>query len=74
MVPPFRVDYGHPPAFDLAQLQVGHLDLQRESWNPHVELQLSTHVTVGEVHDHFHLALQFFSAHKDVVTPVGYLK
>ena len=65
---------GDPPPFDLAQLCVWHLNLERQSRDPHVELQVSAQVAVGEVHHHLHLALHLFAIHENVVTPVRHLR
>lgn len=65
---------GYPPPFDLAQLRVRHLNLEGQSRDPHVELQLSAQVSVGEVHHHPHFALHLLAIHKNVVTPVWHLR
>lgn len=63
----------NPPPSDLTQLRVGHLDLEREPWDPHVELQLSAQVPVGEVHHHLHFALHLLTVDENVVTPFRHL-
>lgn len=67
-------DDGHPPPFDLAQLCVRHLNLEGQSRDPHIELQLSAQVSVGEVHHHPHFALHLLAIHENIVTPVGHLR
>lgn len=69
-VPLTSVHDGYPPPFDLAQLRVRHLNLEGQSRDPHVELQLSAQVSVGEVHHHPHFALHLLAIHENVVTPV----
>lgn len=73
-ISPFWGQYGHPPAFDLAELCVWHLNLERELRNPYVQFKLCAHVAVGEVHQHLHFALGFLPIHKNVVTPVWHLQ
>lgn len=64
----------NPPSFDLAQLRVRNLDLEGQPGDPHVELQLSTQVAIGEVHHHPHFALHLLAIDEDIVAPVRHLR
>lgn len=64
----------HPPPFDLAQFRIRNLDLEGQPGNPHVELQLSAQVAIGEVHHHSHFALHLLAIDEDIVTPVRHLR
>lgn len=65
---------GDPPAFNLAQLCVGDLDLQRQPGYPHGDMQWGAQVLVGEIHYCIHLAFHLFAIDKDVVTVVRHLQ
>lgn len=64
---------GHrdPPAFDLAQLCVRDLYLQRQAGHPDGDLHLGGEVLVGEVHDGAHFALHLLPVHEDGIAGVG---
>lgn len=63
-----------PPALDLTQLWIRHLYIQWQTRKPNPHLQLSAQVTVGEVHQHPHSPLGFFSIHVDKVASVRHLR
>lgn len=71
---PFVSDNWDPPAFDLAQLSIRHIDLQREFGNPDGELQLSRQVQVGEVDCQGLPTTHFFTVHQDLVAVWGHLR
>lgn len=62
-----------PPAPDLAELGVRHLDLQREPRRPHGHLQAAVQVLVGEVDRRVHPAARLLPADKHVVAAAGHL-
>lgn len=72
--PPFVGNHGDTPAFDLAELSVGNVDLQGQAGHPHRHLQGSAQVLVGEVHQGVHLAFHLLAVDKNVVTPVRNLR
>lgn len=59
-----------PPAFDLAELRVGDLDLQREPGDPDRHLQLGGEMLVSEVNNGVHFALHFLAINEDGVAAV----
>lgn len=66
-------DDGDPPALDLAELGVGHLDLQRQPGCPHGHLQRAVQVLVGEGDHGLHPASHLLPVDKHVVAAVGHL-
>lgn len=66
-------DDGHPPAFDLAQLRVRHVDLQRQLRHPDVEVQLSGQVEVGEVDGQGLMTPHLLSVYQDLIAVLRHL-
>lgn len=71
---PFVGGDRNPPAFDLAELRVRDLDLQREPGNPDGHLQLGGEMLVSEVNNGIHFALHFLAINEDGVAAVRNLK
>lgn len=57
----------NPPALNLAEIRVGHIDEQGQAGHPHAHLQLSTQETVGEVEHHLALASRLLSIRIHVI-------
>lgn len=67
-------DDGHPPAFDLAQLRVRHVDLQRQLRHPDVEVQLSGQVEVGEVYCQGLMTPHLLTVYQDLIAILRHLQ
>ena len=63
-----------PPAFDLAELGVRHIDEQRQTGHPHTHLELRTQETVGEVQHHPALPSRLLPVDEHVVTSLRHLE
>lgn len=72
--PPFVGNNRDSPAFDLAEFSVRNVDLEGQAWHPHGDLQGSTQVLIGEVHQSVHLAFHLLAVDKNIVTPVRNLR
>lgn len=72
-IPPVASSNRDPPAFDLAELRVSHIDEQGQLRHPHAHLQLGTQEAVGKVEHHAGLSSCLFSIDIHIVTALGHL-
>lgn len=66
--PPVARANGDPPALNLAELGVGHVNEQGQAGNPDAHLQLSAQEAVGEVEHHSTLSSRLLPVDVDIVT------
>lgn len=72
-LPPVASSNWDPPAFNLAELRVSHIDEQGQLRHPHTHLQLGTQEAVGKVEHHAGLSSCLFSIDIHIVTALGHL-
>lgn len=67
-LPPVASTNRDPPAFDLAELRVGHLNEQGHAWHPYTHLQLGTQETISKAEYHSALSPCLIPADISIVT------
>lgn len=72
-LPPVARSNRDSPAFDLAELGVGHIDEQGQPWHPYAHLQLGTQETISEVEHHPVLSSRLFPIYIYIVTALRHL-
>lgn len=73
-ISPLVSDNWYPPAFNLAQFSVRHVDLEGQLRHPDGEMQLSRQVQIGEVDDQRLATVHFFTIYQHLVTAGGHLQ
>lgn len=61
------------PGFDLTELWIRYLHMQRDSRHPYAHLQLCAQVAVGEVHHHPHPSTCLLAINIHWITPLRHL-